>query len=162
MKKEEKSKRVPIKFINSKDIDPTMTVLTRDEIKKAIIEWNEAYNAHDLERVLEWLHDEIYFENWTGGSVKGIESLKTAWAPWFKDHGGFRFTQEDLLIDEAQQKAVTRWRLDWPSTEAGYEGLPETRRGVDVMRFEDGKVIEKLTYSKTSLEIDGGRVRLQV
>jgi len=122
---------------------------------------NEAFNAHDLDRVLEKLHEAISFENWTGGSVRGIESLKTAWAPWFKDHGGFRFTSEDILIDVAQQKAVTRWRLDWPSTEAGYEGLNETRRGVDVMRFEDGKVIEKLTYSKTTLEIDGRIVRLR-
>jgi ketosteroid isomerase-like protein len=138
-----------------------MTVLTRNEIERTIAKWNEAFNAHDLEGVLEWLHDEIYFENWTGGSVKGIESLKTAWAPWFKDHGDFKFTHEDVLIDEAEQKAVTRWCLEWPSTEAGYAGLHETRRGVDVMRFEDGKVIEKLTYSKTTLEIDGRNVRLR-
>ena len=138
-----------------------MTCLTRDEISKALAEMNEAFNAHDLKGVLERLHEEIYFENWTGGSVKGIESLKTAWAPWFKAHGGFRFTHEDTLIDEAEQKAVTRWRLDWPSTEAGYEGLHETRRGVDVIRFEDGKVIEKLSYSKTTVEIEGNRVRLR-
>ncbi|MEE8354525.1 MAG: nuclear transport factor 2 family protein [Candidatus Bathyarchaeia archaeon] len=138
-----------------------MTALTREEIRESLTVWNEAFYAHDLKGVLDLLHDEIYFENWTGGQVKGIESLKTAWAPWFKDHGGFRFTTEDTLIDEAQQKAVTRWRLDWPSTEAGYEGLRETRRGVDVMRFEDGKVIEKLTYSQTTLEIDGRIVRLR-
>ena len=138
-----------------------MAPLTRDEIEDALAKMNEAFNSHDLEGVLEWLHDEIYFENWTGGRVKGVESLNVAWASWFKDHGGFRFTHEDALIDEAQQKAVTRWRLDWPSTETGYEGLHETRRGVDVMRFEDGKVIEKLTYSKTTLEIDGRIVRLR-
>jgi ketosteroid isomerase-like protein len=138
-----------------------MIVLTRDEIRKAIAGWNEAFNTHDLERILERLHDDIVFENWTGGRVRGIESLIAAWTPWFKEHGGFRFTHEGLIIDEAQQKAVTLWRLDWPSTEVGYKGLLETRRGVDVMRFEDGKVIEKLTYSKTSLEIDGHRVRLR-
>jgi len=138
-----------------------MTVLTREEMKEFLAEMNEAFNAHDLEGVLERLHDDIYFENWTGGRVEGIESLRAAWVPWFKDHGGFRFTPEDVLIDEAQQKAVTLWRLDWPSTEAGYEGLHETRRGVDVIRFEDGKVIEKLTYSKTTLEIDGRIVRLR-
>ncbi len=138
-----------------------MALLTRDEIEDALAKMNEAFNSHDLEGVLEWLHDEIYFENWTGGRVKGVESLNVAWAPWFKDHGGFRFTHEDTLIDEGQQKAVTRWRLDWPSTETGYEGLHETRRGVDVMRFEDGKVIEKLTYSKTTVEIDGRIVRLR-
>jgi hypothetical protein len=35
-----------------------------------------------------------------------------------------------------------------------------TRRGVDVMHFKDGKIIRKLTYSKTTLEIDAQRVRL--
>jgi len=138
-----------------------MTRLTRDEISKALAEMNDAFNAHDLGGVMEMLHEEVYFENWTGGRVRGVEALKAAWAPWFKDHGGFRFTHEDAVIDEAQQKAVTRWRLDWPSTEAGYEGLHETRRGVDVIRFEDGKVIEKLSYSKTTVEIEGKRVRLR-
>jgi ketosteroid isomerase-like protein len=135
-------------------------MLSRDELERTVAEFNEAFNAHDLDAVLDMLHMDIYFENWTGGRVRGIESLKAAWAPWFRDHGDFHFIHEDILIDESQQKAVTRWRLDWPSTEAGYEGLPETRRGVDVMRFEDGKVIEKLTYSKTTLEIDGGTVKL--
>ena len=136
-------------------------MLSRDEIERAVVEFNEAFNAHDLDAVLDMLHEEIYFENWTGGRVRGIESLKAAWAPWFKDHGGFRFTHEDIFIDEAEQKAVTRWRLDWPSAEAGYEGHPEIRWGVDVMRFEDDKVIEKLTYSRTTLEIDGRLVRLR-
>jgi ketosteroid isomerase-like protein len=136
-------------------------MLSRDELERTITEFNEAFNAHDLDEVLDMLHEEVYFENWTGGRVRGIESLRAAWAPWFRDHGGFLFTHEDVLIDEAQQKAVALWRLDWPSTEAGYEGFPETRRGVDVMRFEDGKVVEKLTYSKTTLEIDGGTVKLR-
>ena len=138
-----------------------MTRLTRDEISKALAEMNDAFNAYDLGSVMEGLHEDVYFENWTGGRVRGVEALNVAWAPWFKDHGGFRFTHEDAVIDEAQQKAVTRWCLDWPSTEVGYEGMHETRRGVDVIRFEDGKVIEKLSYSKTTVEIEGNRVRLR-
>jgi len=138
-----------------------MTALTRDEIRDKLAEMNDAFNSHDLEGVLEKFHQDVFFENWTGGYVKGVESLRNAWAPWFKDHGGFLFIHEDVIIDEEQQKAVTRWRLDWPSTESGYEGLHETRRGVDVVRFEDSKVIEKLSYSKTTVEIDGERVRLR-
>jgi ketosteroid isomerase-like protein len=138
-----------------------MTVLTRDEIKKALAEMNEAFNAHDLNSVMAFFNEEVYFENWTGGRIRGIEPLRAAWTPWFEGHGSFSFTHEDIIIDEVQQMAVTRWRLDWPSTEAGYEGLPEIRRGVDMIRFEDGKVIEKLTYSKTTLEITGNRVRLR-
>jgi len=59
-----------------------------------------------------------------------------------------------------QQKVLYRWQLEWPSIEKGFEGKPEKRRGVDVMHFKDGKLIKKLTYSKTTLEIDAQRVRL--
>ena len=62
--------------------------------------------------------------------------------------------------EEVEQKAFDRWYFDWTSMEKGYEGKPERRRGVDVIHFKDGKIIEKLTYSKTTVEIDGKRVKL--
>jgi len=134
--------------------------LSKDQITEALNRWNRAWEEHDLEEVMELFHDEIRFENWTGGTVEGKEALRQAWAPWFANHGGFRFTGEDTFVDEEAQKVLYRWRLDWPSLEKGFEGRPETRRGVDVMAFKDGKIIEKLTYSKTTVEIDGRRVPL--
>lgn len=135
-------------------------MLTKDAIKKALIEWNRAWDNHDLEGVMALFHDLVVFENWTGGRVEGKESLRKAWAPWFKNHGGFRFTDEDLFIDEGDQKALYRWQLDWPCSEKQFEGRLERRRGVDVIHFRDGKIISKLTYSKTVVEIDGKRVPL--
>ncbi len=134
--------------------------LTRNEIRDALIKWNEAWTNHDLQGVMDLFDDDILFDNWTGGQVKGKEALYEAWKGWFKNNGGFRFTDEDTFIDENEQKVLYRWRLDWPSTEHGYEGKPEVRRGVDVMTFKNGKMVEKLTYSKTTLEIQGERKRL--
>jgi hypothetical protein len=134
--------------------------LTKQEILEALTLWNRAWDAHDLDGVMALFHDEVLFENWTGGTAKGKEALRSAWKPWFENHGGFRFTPEDTFIDEGQQKVLYRWRLNWPSFEKGYEGRPETRRGVDVIHFQDGIIIRKLTYSKTTLEIDGKRVAL--
>lgn len=123
-------------------------------------QWNHAWDKHDLNGVMELFDDEVQFENWTGGKVKGKEALRQAWAPWFENHGGFRFTEEETFIDEAEQKALFRWQLQWPSFEKGYKGRPERRRGIDVLHFRDGKIIQKLTYSKTTVEIDGKRVQL--
>ena len=109
---------------------------------------------------MELFHEDVLFENWTGGQAKGKENLRKAWAPWFENHGGFRFIGEETFIDADQQKALYRWQLEWPSLEKGLEGRPEKRRGVDVLHFRDGKIIQKLTYSKTTIEIDGQRVRL--
>lgn len=135
-------------------------MLTRAEIQKRLTKWNQAWDQHDLDGVMELFHEDVVFDNWTGGQARGKEALRKAWAGWFANHGGFRFTEEDTFIDEPGQKVLYRWTLDWPSSEPGYEGKPEKRRGVDVLHFEDGKIIQKLTYSKTTLEIGGRRIKL--
>ena len=135
---------------------------SRQEIEGALREWNLAWDKHDLEGVMQLFHDEIVFENWTGGKARGKEALRKAWAPWFANHGGFRFIEEETFIDEKEQKALYRWLLEWSSFEKGYEGKPEKRRGIDVLHFQDGKIIKKLTYSKTTIDIGGKRLPLSV
>ena len=134
--------------------------LTRDEIVKAMTDWEIKWNDHDIDGVIKLFHDNVLFEHWHGARVSGKKALYNPWAPWFSAHGGFRFTTEDLFVDETAQKVLYRWTFEWPSLEKGCEGRPEKRRGVDVIRFQNGKIIEKLTYSKTTLEIDGQRIRL--
>ena len=136
--------------------------LTREEIKNVLKEWNLAWDNHDLEEVMKLFHDEVLFENWTGGKAIGKKALRKAWEPWFANHRGFRFEEEETFIDEKEQKVLYRWQLQWSSSEEGYEGKPEKRRGVDVLHFQDGKIIRKLTYSKTTIEIDSERLPLHV
>jgi ketosteroid isomerase-like protein len=135
-------------------------MMGREETLGLIGRWNEAWNRHDLDTVMELFHDDVEFDNWTGGRVNGKQALRQAWAPWFRNHGGFRFTTEDLFVDETAERVLFRWSLDWPSMEKGHEGRPERRRGVDVIHLRDGLIIGKYTYSKTALEISGERVKL--
>jgi ketosteroid isomerase-like protein len=137
-------------------------LLTREEIKNALKGWNLSWDNHDLEGVMKLIHDDVLFENWTGGKAMGKEALTKAWASWFANHGGFRFIEEETFIDEKEQKVLFRWQLEWPSIGRGYEGKSEKRRGVDILHFQDGKIIKKLTYSKTTIEIDGERFPLRV
>ena len=135
-------------------------VLKREEIISTMVEWEKHWNEHDIYGVMDLFHEEVVFEHWHGGRVQGKLNLFQSWAPWFNNHGGFRFTTEDLFVDEKVQKVLYRWRLEWPSLEKGFEGEPEKRRGVDVIQFQDGKIIQKLTYSKTTVEINGAKIRL--
>ncbi len=134
--------------------------LTRQELIDVVSKWELAWNDHDLNGVMDLFHDDVFFEHWHNANVKGKKALRDAWAPWFAKHGGFRFTTEELIVDETAQKVLYRWILDWLSLEKGYEGKAEKRRGVDVLHFQGGKIIKKITYSKTSFEIDGQRIRL--
>lgn len=150
-----------IRHVESQTRKERAVALSREEIRSAIEVWNLAWERYDLDGVLALMRDDIVFDNWTGGRAEGKEALRKAWTPWFAE-GGFRFIEEDLFIDEADQKVLFRWVLEWPCREKGFEGKLERRRGVDVMHFRNGKMRRKLTYSKTTIEIDGQRHALHL
>jgi hypothetical protein len=139
----------------------TIMTLSREEIRTSLKQWNRAWERFDLEGVLSLMHDDVLFENWTGGKAIGKNALRKAWQPWFAQ-GGFRFVEEDIFIDEKEQKVLFRWMLEWPCTQPEFQGKIEKRKGVDVMHFKDGKILHKLTYSKTTIEIDGQRHALHL
>jgi len=134
--------------------------LTRHEMISRIKNWLQAWDKHNLDGVMELMHEEVVFENWTGQVITGKKALMRAWTPWFLKHDNFMFVAEDIFVDEMEQKAIFRWRLEWSSLEPAYKGKLEIRRGVDVLHFHDGKIREKLTYSKTTLVIAGQRIPL--
>ncbi len=136
--------------------------LSRKEIKSILKEWSLAWDKHDLDKVMVLFHEDAFFENWTGAYVKGSKAIRKAWQNWFDNHGNFRFLEEETFIDETQQKVLYRWVLEWPSTEPGFENQTEMRKGLDVLHLKNGKIINKLTYTKTTIEIDNKRLPLHL
>jgi hypothetical protein len=110
---------------------------------------------------MELVHNDVLFEHWTGMRVQGKRALTRLWTLWFADHGDFTFTIEDIFVDKEEQKVLFQWQLDWPSPESGHKGLPEVRRGLDILHFLDGKIVQKLTYSKTTVIIENRHVPLK-
>ena len=133
---------------------------SREEILTHFDIWLSAWDDHDLDGVMEFMHDDVVFENWNGSIVFGKIALKKSWTPWFIHHGDFRFINEDIFFDEREQKIAFQWKLEWPSLETQFKGRPETRRGVDLLHFREGKIIRKYTYSKTIVQIDSTPVYL--
>lgn len=134
--------------------------LTKPEMLSAIHTWLKAWDEHSIEGVMALMDDEVVFENWTGVVTRGKQALQRAWSPWFLRHGNFKFIAEDIFIDEAEQKALFQWRLEWPSVEPAFKGRPEVRGGVDVLHFRSGKIYKKYSYCKTTLLIDGASITL--
>jgi ketosteroid isomerase-like protein len=132
----------------------------KEEIRETLNVWYPAWNEHNLGEVIDLFHDKAIFIHWTGAIIKGKKALRRAWNPWFENNGGFRFVEEDTFIDEAEQKALFRWKLEWPSPDGKYKDKLEIREGVDIIHFKDKKIIMKLTYSKNQIEIDDKKISL--
>ena len=134
--------------------------LPRVEIKQHFDKWLISWNSHDIEGVMNFIHNDIVFDNWNGQNISGKSNLGKAWKAWFMHHGNFKFILEDVFIDALNQKMVFAWQLEWPSLEKRYAGKPEKRRGVDILYLKEGKIIKKDTYSKTTIEIESLPVAL--
>ena len=135
-------------------------LLTKIEILDLINDWLEAWDNHDLLGVMILIDEDIVFENWTQEKIIGKNNLQNAWAPWFRHHGNFKFTKEDIFVDQQEQKVLFSWILQWPSLEKDFKGKPEVRRGVDVLHFKNGKICKKYSYSKTTIQINSLQVAL--
>jgi hypothetical protein len=135
-------------------------VLSKVEIHNLMREWLLEWDKFNLDGVIEIMHEEVIFENWTGAIIRGKNNLRKSWTLWFINHNNFKFSEEDLFIDELEQKVLFQWKLEWRSFEKEYKGAYEIRRGVDVIHFLDGKIIQKSSYSKTTIQIDNHPVAL--
>lgn len=127
-----------------------------EEFERVFEEWLGAWNSQDLDAVIALFAEDAVFESWNGMRVEGREGIGKAWRAWF-DGDPFEFSVEELFFDEVSQRAAFAWVYEGPGTGGAREPGRETRRGVDLIRFEDGKIVRKTTYSKTTIEIDGRR-----
>jgi ketosteroid isomerase-like protein len=111
----------------------------------AIERFNEAFNRHDVERVMELMTDDCVFENTVpppdGERYEGAPAVREFWQRFFSSTPSARFETEELFT--AGDRAVVRWVFHWDG-----EGAPGHVRGVDVFRLRGGRVAEKLSYVK--------------
>ena len=71
--------------------------LSRTEMTNRFEEWLKAWNDHDLNGVMKFIHDEISFDNWNGRIISGKINLEKSWSTWFAHHGNFKFIKEDVF-----------------------------------------------------------------
>lgn len=113
---------------------------------EAVSRFNEAFNRHDVDGVMEAMTDDCIFENTCpppdGERFEGAVSLRALWKRFFTSSPDARFTVEEVFA--AGNRCVVRWRYDW----MGESGVPGHIRGVDLFRVKNGKVAEKLAYVK--------------
>ncbi len=105
-----------------------------------------AFASSDLEATMALVSDDVVFESTSpapdGGRYVGATEVRAVWERLFRDTSDLDFAEEESIV--AGDRAVQRWRFGWtnPDGSAGHV------RGVDVLRFRDGKVCEKFSYVK--------------
>lgn len=123
--------------------------LSQDPVTEATIaavdRFNEAFNAHDVDAIMEAMTEDCVFDNTRpppdGERFEGQAAVRASWEAMFRRSPHARFETEEMFA--AGDRCVVRWTYHWIR-----DGRPGHVRGVDIFRVRDGKVAEKLSYAK--------------
>jgi steroid delta-isomerase-like uncharacterized protein len=126
---------------------------TAEELHAVIAAYNEAWNAHDVERIRSMHAPGMVFENHTAGErAEGDEALEHI-AAIFESWPDITFetrrlyVRADLVVQEWTARATHVKPLRRGDIVAEPSGRRIEWKGVDVIPFEDGKVARKDVYS---------------
>ena len=110
---------------------------------RTLTRFNSAFGAGDVDAALALVTDDIVFDSTSPGPDgerhEGRAAVRAAWTDVMRTPG-MSFTEEESFV--CGDRAVVRWRYGWAGSDPGHV------RGVDVLRFRDGLVCEKLSYVK--------------
>jgi hypothetical protein len=113
---------------------------------RVVLEFNEAFNRHDVPGMMQLMTDDCVFENTDpapdGAVYSGKVVVTQFWQDFFRESPHAHIEIEEIF--GLGFRCVMRWRYDWVD-EAGNKGHV---RGVDIFHLKNGSISEKLSYVK--------------
>jgi predicted SnoaL-like aldol condensation-catalyzing enzyme len=108
---------------------------------RTVLEFNEAFNRHDVDGMMRLMSDDCIFENTDpapdGTIYSGKEAVTKFWRNFFRESPQAHIEIEDIF--GLGFHCVMRWKYTWGDGHV---------RGVDVFKFKDKLICEKLSYVK--------------
>jgi len=113
---------------------------------RVVIEFNEAFNRHDVEGMMRLMGDDCVFENTSpapdGTVYSGREAVTQFWQDFFRESPQAHIEIEEIFGYGI--RCVMRWKYSWVDV-TGNKGHV---RGVDIFQLKDGLISQKLSYVK--------------
>ena len=120
--------------------------MSAGEVEQIVAAFVEATNRHDVDRMLALVADDVVFEGTSppdGVRIEGDRgALRTLWEGIFRESPNAVVETEALIVCGDRCTALLRYVFDAEHPDKGHV------RAVDVIRIENGKIREKLSYVK--------------
>ena len=111
-----------------------------------VLEFNEAFNRHDVAGMMQLMSDDCVFENTDpapdGTVYSGKEAVTQFWQDFFRESPHAHIEIEEIF--GLGNRCIMRWKYNWIDV----EGKKGHVRGVDIFQVRDGLISEKFSYVK--------------
>jgi ketosteroid isomerase-like protein len=123
--------------------------MERQQLIELTAQFMQAFNNHDLDTVMSFFADDAIYDEFNGTRNEGKVAIRAAFTPQFSGaFGNMQFIDEDLLVDVGTGKVMASWRCTLE-----VKGRPTSWRGLDLLHFQGGKLLRKLTYAKAKVPL---------
>ncbi|MBF6561181.1 MAG: nuclear transport factor 2 family protein [Candidatus Binataceae bacterium] len=120
--------------------------MDRSELIEHTRRFVDAFNRNDLDAVMEFFADDAIYDEFNGRRNVGKAAIRAAFTPQFTGaFGRMQFLDDDLFADAAAGKVMASWRCTLTIKDAA-----TAWRGLDLIHFAGGKIVQKLTYAKAA------------
>jgi len=113
---------------------------------RIVLDFNEAFNRHDVPGMLRLMTDDCVFENTApapdGTRYAGKETITQFWQDFFRQSPHAHIDIEDIF--GMGNHCIMRWRYNWVEA----DGKQGHVRGVDIFQVREGLISEKFSYVK--------------
>ena len=119
------------------------------DIRSVLTELCDAFNAHDLDRIMALFAEDCVLEMprgsepW-GSRFAGKGAVRAALATRFSGLPDVHYGSDEHFVDEAAETGMSKWTL----TGTNRDGKRIEVNGCDFYTFRDGKVVAKDSYWK--------------
>ncbi len=119
------------------------------DIRSTLTQLCEAFNAHDLDRIMTFFSDDCVLEMprgseaW-GSRFNGKENVRKALAARFEGLPDVHYGNAEHFADSTAETGISKWLL----TGTARDGTKKEVRGCDFYTFRNGQVIRKDSYWK--------------
>jgi ketosteroid isomerase-like protein len=119
------------------------------DIRSTLTQLCDAFNAHDLDRIMSFFAEDCTLEMprgskpW-GSRFEGKRDVGQALATRFEGLPDVHYGNDEHFVDETAATGISKWTL----TGTGRDGRRTEVRGCDFYTFRDGTVVRKDSYWK--------------
>ena len=116
----------------------------RKELIRLTEKFVTAFNKMDLNEVANSFAENSIYEDSKGNRFYGKLEIKKAFEPLLSGQmGQIHFEGDDIFVEEESGKVMISWTLS-----IDLKGNKSKIKGLDLLKFVNGKVLEKIAYRK--------------